>query len=82
MTPSKRRSPAGIAKNKPSSWKSANNGADYIIITHEDFYDSALTLAERRSDSGLRVVRVKVGHIYDEFNDGIFNPQAIRNFLR
>ena len=61
MTPSKRRSPAGIEKDKPSSWKSANNGADYIIITHEDFYGSALTLAEHRSDSGLRVVRVKVG---------------------
>ena len=81
MTPSKRRSPAGIEKDKPSSWKSANIGADYIIITHENFYDSALTLAEHRSDSGLRVVRVKVGDIYDEFNDGIFNPQAIRDFL-
>ena len=46
MTPSKRRSPAGIEKDKPSSWKFANNGADYIIITHEDFYGSVSTLAE------------------------------------
>lgn len=80
-TPSKRRPPAGIEKDKTSSWKSASSGADYIIITHEDFYDSVLTLAEHRSDSGLRVVRVKVGDIYDEFNYGIFNPQAIRDFL-
>lgn len=81
MTPSKRRSPAGIEKDKPSSWKSANNGVDYIIITHEDFYDSALTLVNYRSKSGLRVATVKVGDIYDEFNYGIFNPQAIRDFL-
>ena len=81
LTPSKRKSPAGIEKDRISSWKSANNGADYIIITHEDFYDSALTLAEHRSDSGLRVATVKVGDIYDEFNYGIFNPQAIRDFL-
>ena len=81
MTPSKRRSPAGIEKDKPSSWKSANNGADYIVITHEDFYDSVLTLAERRSASGLRVVKVKVGDIYDEFNYGILIPRPYGIFL-
>ncbi len=81
MTPSKRRSPAGIEKDKPSFWKLASNGADYIIITHEDFYDSALPLANYRSKSGLRVATVNVEDIYDEFNYGIFNPQAIRDFL-
>jgi len=81
MTPSRLKSPAVIKKDQPSSWKSASNGADYIIITHENFYGSVSTLAEHRSDSGLRVVRVKVGDIYDEFNYGIFNPQAIQDFL-
>lgn len=81
QTTSRRKSPDSIESDQPSSWKSTNNGADYIIITHEDFYDSALTLANYRSKSGLRVATVKVGDIYDEFNYGIFNPQAIRDFL-
>lgn len=68
--------------DQPSAWKSPANGADYIIITHEDFYTNTLPLAYRRSiTSGLRVATVKVGDIYDEFNDGIFNPQAIQDFL-
>ncbi|MBF8264795.1 MAG: hypothetical protein HW384_659, partial [Dehalococcoidia bacterium] len=80
-TPSRHKSSFSIEKNKPSSWKSASNGADYVIITYDEFYDSVLKLAEHRSSSGLRVATVKVGDIYDEFNEGIFNPQAIRDFL-
>jgi hypothetical protein len=82
LTPARRKSPASIELDQPSSWKSSSNGADYIIITHEDFYASTIPLADHRGASGLlRVVTVKVEDIYDEFNDGIFNPQAIRDFL-
>lgn len=75
------KSPVSIEIDQPSSWKSTSNGADYIIITHEDFYTSAQRLAEHRSDVGMRVATVKVTDIYDEFNDGIFNPKTIRDFL-
>lgn len=81
LTSARYKTPASIESDQSSSWKSTSNGADYIIITHEDFYDSALKLANHRSDSGLRVVTVKIEDIYDEFNYGIFNPQAIRDFL-
>lgn len=81
QTSQQRRSPVGIGHDEASAWQSASNGADYIIITHEDFYDKSLKLANHRSNSGLRVVTAKVEDIYDEFNYGIFNPQAIRDFL-
>jgi hypothetical protein len=81
LTPAQRKSPVSIELYQASSWKSSSNGADYIIITYEDFYTEALRLAGHRSTLGLRVVTVKVGDIYDEFNYGIFNPQAIRDFL-
>lgn len=81
LATSQRKSPDSIEEDQPTSWKSTGNEADYIIITHEDFYDSAQTLAEHRKNSGLKVVTAKVGDIYDEFNYGIFNPQAIRDFL-
>jgi len=82
LTPTQHKSPASIEQDQASSWRSTGHGADYIIITHEDFYTSSLTLADHRAiTSGLRVATVKVGDIYDEFNYGIFNPQAIRDFL-
>jgi hypothetical protein len=81
QTPARRKSPTRLWSDQPSSWRSPANGADYILITHADFYSSALRLADHHAASGLRVVTVKVEDIYDEFNDGIFNPRAIRDFL-
>ncbi|OOP54933.1 MAG: hypothetical protein AYP45_17660, partial [Candidatus Brocadia carolinensis] len=77
----RRKPPASIEIDQKSYWKSAKREADLIIITHEDFYASAQRLAKHRRDSGLRVAPVKITDIYDEFNYGIFNPQAIRDFL-
>lgn len=81
LTPARYKSPASIELDQPSTWQSSSNGADYVIITHEDFYNDILPLATHHSTAGLRVATVKVGDIYDEFNDGIFSPQAIRDFL-
>lgn len=82
LTGARRKTPARIELDQPSLWESPTNGADYVIITHEDFYTSCLRLASHRDTaSDLGVVTVKVGDVYDEFNDGIFSPQAIRDFL-
>ena len=81
QTAAQQRSPNRIELDEPSSWKSKNHGADYIIITYDNFYSNTLPLANHRRASGLRVATVKVEDIYDEFNDGIFNPSAIRDFL-
>jgi len=66
----------------PSSWKSPANGADYIMITHEDFYDALDPLVDHYINRGMRVCRVKVGDIYDEFNFGMKDPQALYDFLQ
>ncbi len=58
------------------------NSADYLIITHEKFYERALDLAMLRQNRGLNVVTVKVQDIYDEFNYGIKSPLAIKEFLK
>lgn len=84
LTPARYKQPAALQLDQTSSWKSAANGADYIIITHSDFYSNTLPLAYYRSSpagGGYRVATVKVEDVYDEFNYGIFNPQAIRDFL-
>ena len=64
--------------------KDTSNGADYIIITHPIFMESAQRLGDwRRTPKGgnYRVKVVDVTDIYDEFNDGMVSPQAIKDFL-
>jgi uncharacterized repeat protein (TIGR01451 family) len=80
LAPTQWRSPLRIERDRPSDLHSASPGADYIIITHGDFYTATLALAERRATHRPAVV-VDVQDIYDEFNAGIFDPAAIHEFL-
>lgn len=81
LTTARQKKPAALERDRPSAWKSPEQGADYLIITHRDFYTATLPLAQHHRDAGLRVAVVDVGDIYDEFNHGIFNPGAIRDFV-
>jgi hypothetical protein len=70
-----------ITLDSPSALRNSANGADYIIITHADFVAQAQRLAQRRSAEGLRTAVVDVQDIYDEFNDGIYDPNALHEFI-
>lgn len=59
----------------------ADNQADYIIITHEDFMDSAELLSAHRASKGLNTKIVDINDVYEEFSYGIFTPMAIKDFL-
>jgi hypothetical protein len=81
LAPSQYSTPV-VVEDDPSNLKSTSNGADYIIITHPDFEDAVLPLADHRAGQGLRVEVVDVQDVYDEFSYGVFNPRAIRDFLK
>lgn len=81
VTPAQFRSVLSIAADRSSDLHAPTNAADYIVITHRDFYTDVLPLADYRASQGLRTVVVDVQDIYDEFNDGIFDPNAIHDFL-
>jgi uncharacterized repeat protein (TIGR01451 family) len=81
LTAGQKRAPAGFLLDTPSSWKSPDNGADYLMITHEDFAGAVTRLADHRASQGLRVATVQITDIYDEFSHGLFTPQAVRDFL-
>lgn len=70
-----------ISVDAPSDLRSTQNAADYIIITHNHFLQDVQPLADFRRQQGLRTKIVDVQNIYDEFNHGILNPKAIREFL-
>ena len=74
--------PKGIEIDEFSDLCLTNQQSDYLIITHELFYDSIIPLAEIHREEGLTVDVVKINDIYDEFNYGIFNPRAIKDFLK
>ena len=71
-----------ISLDAPSDLRGIHNGADYIIITHNNFIQDVQPLADFRFQQGLRTKVVDVQNIYDEFNHGILNPDAIREFLK
>lgn len=81
VTPGAKKTPSSIVRDEASELRSPYGGADYIIITHEDYYDGVQPLKDLREAEGLRVEVVKVEEVYDEFSFGNFDPRAIRDFL-
>jgi len=75
------KSPSGIAIDEVSHLRDTSNQADYIIITHDDFYNQILPLAQHRQSQGLTVKVARLSDVYDEFNYGIPSPYAIKYFL-
>lgn len=73
--------PTSVARYVFANLRSPDNGADYIIITHQDFAAAIQPLAEWYRGQGMRVRLVDVQDIFNEFNHGIFDPQAIHDFL-
>ncbi|MGC8780243.1 MAG: C25 family cysteine peptidase [Anaerolineae bacterium] len=86
-TPATYKTPTGIQPvTRPASAYtpiepiSTTNRADYIIITHGDFYTEAVRLAAYRSQR-YAVALIDVQDIYDRFNGGMMSAEAIRDFL-
>ncbi len=76
--------PAAIEPDTPSSWGTAANRYDYIAIIHRSLWDAVQPLLDYRSGpagDGLRVARVDLQDVYDEFSYGRVDPEAIRRFL-
>ncbi len=80
-TTAKLKTPAEITIDAASNLKSSRENIDYIIITHEAFYDDIASLKEYRTLKGLNVETVKIQDIYDEFSYGIKDARAIKDFL-
>ncbi len=60
---------------------SATNRADYLVITPEVLIEPAQRLAAHRARQGLAAKVITLEAIYDEFNAGQPDPNAIRAFL-
>ncbi|MBZ0257811.1 hypothetical protein K8I31_17235 [bacterium] len=74
--------PKEIALDYASTLHNPNQGHDYIIISYHTLMDSVLPLAKRRMNDGFNVLLVDFQDIYDEFNFGYPDIEAVKRFLR
>ncbi|MEA2336164.1 MAG: hypothetical protein QOE82_171 [Thermoanaerobaculia bacterium] len=72
---------SSLMKNEPSNLHDSP-GADVVIISHPSFVAALDPLVKLRQSQGLSVLVAKIDDIYDEFNYGAKDPQAIQSFLR
>jgi hypothetical protein len=64
-----------------SSLKDKGNSAEYVVITTTGLKNTAASLAAYRKGQGLSTMVVDQEDIMDEYNNGIYSPEAIRDFL-
>jgi hypothetical protein len=56
--------------------------ADYLMIAHPAFIEGLQPLVDFHESRGLKVRVVNVNDIYDQFSHGIFDAQAIQDYIR
>ncbi len=83
IAPNRFKSPVRIERDMPSELRNTQNGADFIVITFDDFYDAALALKSLRENCDTLTTQVvKISDVYDEFSWGLVDPVAIRDFIK
>jgi len=84
LTPAAYRSVTEIRKDEPGHLR-LDRKVDYIIITHDLFYQQALQLESLHEDydpsDRLSTEVVRISDVFDEFGWGLVDPTAIRDFL-
>ncbi|MDZ4731718.1 MAG: C25 family cysteine peptidase [Xanthomonadales bacterium] len=76
------RAPGWIKQIHHRGLRSDSRQTDYLMIAHGSLLEAIEPLAEFHRQQGLSVSVVDVADIYNEFNDGIVSPFAIRDFIK
>ncbi|MFO7624373.1 MAG: C25 family cysteine peptidase, partial [Anaerolineales bacterium] len=72
--------PAKVVPGRPQADISSSS-ADYLMISHPDFISGLSPLVQARMEQGYSVRVINVDDIYAQFNYGIYDPQAIKNYI-
>jgi hypothetical protein len=56
-------------------------GADYVVIGTQDLLQPLSPLLEWRVSQGLKVISIPLDAVYDQFNGGMPEPEAIRALM-
>ena len=74
--------PSQVWGDVPSSLRSPDNAAEYLLVTPASLVSTAQTLADHRQAQGHSVAVVELQDIYDEFAAGVPTPEAIADFVQ
>ncbi len=75
------KSPASLTLDKPSTWRTPANAADYVAITTDGLANSLQPLMTQRQRQKLKTAVVDIQDVYDEFSFGNKTPQALKDFF-
>jgi len=81
LTRDKAASIASVSSDYPSNLRNPDQGADLVIVTRREMFDSLQALKDVRQKQGMAVLVVDIADIYDEFSFGQKSPQAVKDFL-
>ncbi len=73
--------PKQVRLYNPPDLTPPGNGADYLLITNQKFITATNMLASYRQGQGLSTFIVNIDDVIKQFNYGIYNSVAIRNYL-
>lgn len=74
--------PAAVTGIPASTLRDGGNAASYVVLTTAPLASAAGRLAALRAKQGLTAMVVDVAEVMNEFGDGLYDPEAIRSFLR
>ncbi len=75
------RSPERLRAVAADNLREASPGYDYLMIGHHSLLEAVEPLAAFHRANGMRVAVLDVDDLYDQFNDGIVHPAAIRDLI-
>ncbi len=73
--------PVAMVADNPSNLRNTNQQADYLMLTHRRLREAVEPLADFHRQQGLTVQVIDIEDVYDEFNEGVLAPTAIREFI-
>jgi len=71
--------PAWIQINTPSSWNSAGNSADVLVVAARELTPALQPLVDYRVAQGFSMMVASIEDVYDEYAFGIKRASAIRD---
>lgn len=73
--------PVRMELDTPSTLRDTQERYDYIAVVHDSLSSAIQPLLDHRAAEGLRVWKVDVQDIYDEFSFGRVHQQGIKDFF-
>jgi hypothetical protein len=77
----KYRKPLLLRAVAAADWHMPPAGYDYLVVANRRLIEAVKPLVDFHRERGLKVALIDADDVYDQFNDGISHPQAIRNLV-